>query len=144
MRVNVIWAKLKPAVSLTNVMWGRFQGCCRGISICFCSAFWMLCLLCFPPSLPQYSLHTSVLYWQVPEGGMRLGCHGDLLANRRLLLSSVATFTAPTLQCFNLLSQVGHEHVYSRSSVLLSIPRQSLLLLLSALARCLDSFIPKR
>ena len=106
---NLGKVKIKPMLSFSRIRWGSRE-VCRGILLCAFAGFCTTSLLaCFslPPSVPpthfsKYQFHTLVLLFQCCvdrclEVGYGLVAMVTLLL-RRLLPSSFATFTAPTLQ----------------------------------------------
>ena len=105
-KYNLGKVKTKPMQQCCLGYLGGSREVCRGIAMCFGLSCLFACLLLYPPSLPYfgvsiYTPHTGFSQWCVDGclgGGLWLGCHGDLLAAEESAVSSIATFTAPTLQ----------------------------------------------
>ena len=87
---NLGKVKIKPMLPVLQDQGrgGRGPGRSAGVLPCVLLEF-LLCLLAcllFPPShtfgevsIPHTGISCSVLCWQVPGGGLWLGCNGDLL-----------------------------------------------------------------
>ena len=98
--------KTKPMQWLHYNYVGGSREVCRGTAMCFASfACYLACFVSLPPTVfGKYSFSHTGSVSVVLTGALKVGCDSVAMVTlllRRLLLSSVATFMAPTLQYFN-------------------------------------------